>query len=364
MSLKAAEPDSNAAFDEDSFSPELLTAPVDGQSVTAEFSLNGVVPRHDAGARRFRSDDVFVRLESTIYGPVSRDELGALLQSGQLTGYESASSDLQHWTPLLYHPRMALTRDADPDRTHQMLHDHTTLPAASRAPRRVNLEDFSEEMPVTVVSATPLAAMVVKKARKPGSATPGTAAGQSLKLPVFRQLEPGEAEPGVGSPQAPLPPSTTAVFNVDDVFPAPPAPPIGAASREGSELPAYDGLDDFDPAAERPKSMRSVAHDLGEASSDEPLPDHDFFSANRRRSGPTHDNAIGETLPAGSLVVDGLADPFGQTVVVEAVEEEAFAAAPVAAKPENGATTIHLVVVAAVLVLVVAASLIAWMLVR
>lgn len=350
---------SRAANDPDSSTPGTLTAPVDGQSVTAEFSLQGVVPRHDTNTRKFRSGDVFVRLENTIYGPLSRDELGELLQSGHLTGYESASSDLQHWTPLLYHPRMALTGKADPDRTHEMLHDRSTLPAASKAPRRISLEDIADEIPEAIVATTPLAAILVKKVRKPGTAGAGIVEERSLKLPVFQRLEPAEA------PKTPPPPSTTAVFNAHDIFPGRPPHPSDSAFSVNEPDSVGDGFDDFDPSTERPRSVLSVAHDLTGRRSEEPMPDHDMFSATRKRGSDSDALATGATLPAGSPVVEDSADAFAETAMVEAVVEEAAPSPdtpPAAGSAPSGA--LRSVVVAVVAVIVLAAALIAWMLVR
>ncbi|MFT6397623.1 MAG: hypothetical protein ACJAYU_002377 [Bradymonadia bacterium] len=135
----------------------------DGQSVVAEFSLGGAVPRHELTRRRFKSSDIYVRLENTIYGPITQDELSEMLASGELTGFESASADLQHWTPLIYHPKMTLSGEIDPDATHGMLHNRSTLPAAARAPDKFDLEaladmdDDDEALP-----AMPLAAILIK----------------------------------------------------------------------------------------------------------------------------------------------------------------------------------------------------------
>jgi hypothetical protein len=144
---------------------EAAMAPeTDGQSVVATFDLGGSVPRQEGNHSPFRSKDVYIRLESTIYGPVTQDELGEMLASGELTGYESASADLQHWTPLIYHPRMTLTGEIDPDATHDLLHNRSTLPMASRSSGRVDLEAIADgdepEMP-----STPLAAILIKPIR-------------------------------------------------------------------------------------------------------------------------------------------------------------------------------------------------------
>lgn len=146
--------------------------PTDGNAVVKEFDLGGAVPRQQPRGDAYRTEDVYIRLENTIYGPLQRDELTELLTSGQFTGYESASTDLQHWTPLLYHPRMNLTGQADPDRTHALLHQQTTLPQISQSPSRIRLEDLTDEELDNLEpqpQAMPLAAILIKKKRlRPG----------------------------------------------------------------------------------------------------------------------------------------------------------------------------------------------------
>lgn len=159
------------------------TAPEDGHLVVKEFSLSGAVPRSEPSYHPVQTQDIYVRLENTIYGPLSGDELAAMLASGEFTGYESASSDLQHWTPLLYHPRMNLTGSADPDATHALLHGHSTLPAASRAGSRIRLEDFADEPPPERAPSVPLAQIMLR----PAKATRRTARG--VDLPVYAEVK-------------------------------------------------------------------------------------------------------------------------------------------------------------------------------
>ena len=154
----------------------------DGKSVVAEFSLGGSVPRHEPSRQKFQSKDIYIRLENTIYGPVTQEELAEMLASGELTGFESASADLQHWTPLIYHPKMTLSGEVDPDATHGMLHDRSTLPTASRAPAKFDLEalaDMDDDEPLP--ASMPLAAILIKPikvSRKTG-----------LPIPVHADLE-------------------------------------------------------------------------------------------------------------------------------------------------------------------------------
>lgn len=165
---------------------ESATAPsMDGKSVVADYSLGGSVPRAERARGRYKAKDIYIRLENTIYGPITQEELAQMLASGELTGFESASADLQHWTPLIYHPRMTLAGEIDPDATHDMLHNHSTLPAASRPVDKFDLEalgesdDDDDEIPQQ--PSTPLAAILIKPikvSRKSG-----------LPLPVHADLE-------------------------------------------------------------------------------------------------------------------------------------------------------------------------------
>ena len=159
--------------------------------VVAEFSMDQVVPRAEPAARAFTSNDIFLRLEQTIYGPLTRERLAELLASGKLTGFEQASSNLHTWTPLIYHPRMVLSEDVDPETTHRMLQTESNLPKESVVQRRVDLahlgEAPTESAPVESPAATPLAKMLIRP-RKRSSATHNAEAAPSLDLPVFGDL--------------------------------------------------------------------------------------------------------------------------------------------------------------------------------
>ncbi len=148
----------------------------DGQSVVADYGLGGSVPRTEQSRGRYKAKDIYIRLENTIYGPITQDELAEMLGGGELTGFESASADLQHWTPLIYHPRMTLNGEIDPDATHDMLHQHSTLPTASRAVDKFDLEALGEADDVEdILPSTPLAAILIKPmrvSRKTGLALP------------------------------------------------------------------------------------------------------------------------------------------------------------------------------------------------
>ena len=161
--------------------------------VVAEFSVNQIVPRVEPTTRAFTSTEIFIRLEQTIYGPLSRERLAELLTSGRLTGFEQASSNLRTWTPLIYHPRMVLAEDVDPETTHRMLQKASDLPKESAVQRRIDLAQYgeqtaaTEEAPAMPALSTPLAKMLVRP-RKRSSATHDTEPLPSLDLPVFGDL--------------------------------------------------------------------------------------------------------------------------------------------------------------------------------
>lgn len=161
--------------------------------VVAEFSVNQIVPRVEPTMRAFTSTEIFIRLEQTIYGPLSRERLAELLTSGRLTGFEQASSNLRTWTPLIYHPRMVLAEDVDPETTHRMLQTESDLPKESAVQRRIDLAQYGEQTAATEEAlampalSTPLAKMLVRP-RKRSSATHDTEPAPPLDLPVFGDL--------------------------------------------------------------------------------------------------------------------------------------------------------------------------------
>ena len=162
--------------------------------VVAEFSVNQIVPRVEPTTRAFTSTEIFIRLEQTIYGPLSRERLAELLASGRLTGFEQASSNLRTWTPLIYHPRMVLAEDVDPETTHRMLQTESDLPKESAVQRRIDLAQYgepsaaaTEEAPAMPALSTPLAKMMVRP-RKRSSATHEVEPVPPLDLPVFGDL--------------------------------------------------------------------------------------------------------------------------------------------------------------------------------
>jgi hypothetical protein len=125
------EPDTDEFFDITPFGSDEDPMDVRGEKPdVAEVMLGGIVPREEPNDGPIKSDDVYIRLEGKIYGPFTPENIDDLLQSGKLTGLEVASSDLQHWTPLAYHPRIVRGRIRDIDSTHDRLTSESTLPRA------------------------------------------------------------------------------------------------------------------------------------------------------------------------------------------------------------------------------------------
>ncbi|MCA9563191.1 MAG: hypothetical protein KC561_06865, partial [Myxococcales bacterium] len=94
--------------------------------------LGGRVPRIEPREAPKLSGDLYIRLEGRIYGPFRPDKLEMLLESGTLTGLETASADLARWTPLAYHPRIVRGRVRDLDKVHEMLRELSALPVKKR----------------------------------------------------------------------------------------------------------------------------------------------------------------------------------------------------------------------------------------
>ena len=201
--------------------------------------------------RAFTSTEIFIRLEQTIYGPLSRERLAELLTSGRLTGFEQASSNLRTWTPLIYHPRMVLAEDVDPETTHRMLQKESDLPKESAVQRRIDLAQYgeqtaaTEEAPAMPALSTPLAKMLVRP-RKRSSATHDTEPAPPLDLPVFgdlgheslESLAQRAAAPGAGTMMMPA----IVALAEAAVVAQPPAPLLQALAEDplamrGNELP-------------------------------------------------------------------------------------------------------------------------------
>ncbi len=220
--------------------------------VVAEFTVNQIVPRVEPTTRAFTSTEIFIRLEQTIYGPLSRERLAELLTSGRLTGFEQASSNLRTWTPLIYHPRMVLAEDVDPETTHRMLQTESDLPKESAVQRRIDLAAYGEQatlsnevVPEEPVLSTPLAKMLIRP-RKRSSATHDAEPLPSLDLPVFgnlgheslESLAQRAAAPGAGTMMMPA----FVALAEAAVAVEPPAPLLQALAEDplgmrGDELP-------------------------------------------------------------------------------------------------------------------------------
>ncbi|MFT5992737.1 MAG: hypothetical protein ACJA1R_000997 [Flavobacteriales bacterium] len=261
----------------------------DTDAQVAEFSLSGLVPRAEPDSiRRFRSKDVYIRLENRIYGPLTQDELGELLASGNLTGFESASSDLRTWTPLIYHPKMMLAGEIDPDQTHDVLHKRSDLPAASRAAEAIDLETFGDEPEEETAPAMPLAAILIKPVRV------SRKTGEVLDAPVLADLDEESLEDVIermGLPEMPPipadasgdnrktplgqsaakrlasltpPPLPAAATGRQDAIPAPPTTPAND-SLAGARPPAAPHAAATPAAAARPSREQPVRTEPGQA---------------------------------------------------------------------------------------------------
>ena len=299
----------------------------DNGANVADFQLAGAVPRDEPTGEhgRFRSKDVYLRLENRVYGPLTQDELDELLASGDLTGFESASNDLRTWTPLIYHPRMTLRGQIDPDATHNVLHQRSDLPTASRAAGGVDLEAFGEEEDDVVVDEpvkTPLAAILIKpmKVRR--------GAGHVLEERVFANLDEESLE------------------EVIERSGIPEAPPIPIDARRGDPLADTDELVMFtEPAAVAGDDGRQTdAFDALQAPDDGGL-DAPLESLVRS----------GETADIYALFGDD--QPAGETVAAEETPSEPLPAAAQAPPSRAG-------YVAAAAVLLATAALLAWLFAR
>lgn len=109
----------------------------------AEFELVGSVPRAENPPEARRTEDLYLRLEGRVYGPISVEEIEGLLSSGMLTGLESISGDLSTWTPLAYHPRMIANRQAGAEAAHRMLAQYSDLPSPAPAAASAQQRDTS-----------------------------------------------------------------------------------------------------------------------------------------------------------------------------------------------------------------------------
>ena len=116
----------------DELTPPMSVA--EPELTSAEVTLAGPIPRAEPTDVRLHTSALYIRLEGRIYGPVDPDRMELLLESGTLTGLETASVDLRHWTPLAYHPRIVRGRIRDLERVHEVLTELSTLPIAKNDP--------------------------------------------------------------------------------------------------------------------------------------------------------------------------------------------------------------------------------------
>lgn len=245
--------------------------------VVAEFSIDQIVPRAEPATREFTSSEIFLRLEQTIYGPLSRERLAELLTSGRLTGFEQASSNLRTWTPLIYHPRMVLAEDVDPETTHRMLQTESDLPKESAVQRRIDLAAYGEQATLSnevvleePVLSTPLAKMLIRP-RKRSSATHDAEPLPSLDLPVFgnlgheslESLAQRAAAPGAGTMMMPA----IVALSEAAVEVEPPAPQLQALAED----PLGMQVDEL-PTAQVPATNGSGAVALPEPEEARSLP--------------------------------------------------------------------------------------------
>ncbi len=141
----------------DTLDSEDIVVDSEAEMTTSEVQLGGPILRPEPTLARKTSDDLYLRLEGRIYGPFQPDRLEMLLESGTLTGLETASIDLHHWTPLAYHPRIVRGRIRDLERVHEVLTELSTLPM-------VKGRDDS-----TKLVGPPQAAILRRRPRKTGS---------------------------------------------------------------------------------------------------------------------------------------------------------------------------------------------------
>ena len=132
------------------------TSAIDPELTSSEVELEGPIPRAEPTDVRLHTSALYIRLEGRIYGPIDPDRMELLLESGTLTGLETASIDLRHWTPLAYHPRIVRGRIRDLERVHEVLTELSTLPIAKNDP----------SVPIQV--GPPQAAILRRPVRKSG----------------------------------------------------------------------------------------------------------------------------------------------------------------------------------------------------
>lgn len=112
----------------------LAAIPRQRQVMAAQHALATSVPRAEIESAERIADELFLRLEEHIYGPISTHQTLALIGGARLSGYEAASTDLQHWSPIAYHPRFVAATHGDLRLVHKLLDGMTDLPAVATVP--------------------------------------------------------------------------------------------------------------------------------------------------------------------------------------------------------------------------------------
>ena len=310
-----------------------LDVPAPSRASAQEFALGGAIPRAEPQERRgFKSQDVFLRLENKVYGPLTQDELGDLLESGQLTGFESASSDLRTWTPLIYHPRMTLNGQIDPDATHDLLHGRSDLPAAGSRPVSVNLEELADLEEDEEIPGTPLAAILIMpsgplatpKTLAPKKSAPAKAA-TSLDAPVFADLDEEDLDAVIVRSGVPADDANDELADTSENIPtteakaepppepdapppAPPAPVAAAASPPPPPSPAEAPASSAEPddagstMSLSPVEAMQVLADIGAAIP--PAPPIDILDDDDDPL-PVDASAFGDTIERAVIQDDG-----------------------------------------------------------
>lgn len=143
-----------------------------GDPAVAEVPLGGTIPRVEETSRP-RSGDLYLRLEGQISGPFRPERLESLISSGILTGLEDVSVDLNHWTPLAYHPRIILSGRHDLGEVHRELRQLSDLPA-----KKDDASFSTEDVPLCAVVKKPRSARKGhgRPSRRPSDDAPNSAA--------------------------------------------------------------------------------------------------------------------------------------------------------------------------------------------
>ncbi|TVQ97527.1 MAG: hypothetical protein EA398_14530 [Deltaproteobacteria bacterium] len=286
----------------------------------AEFVLGGTVPRNEPSPRvRERAEDLYLRLESRVYGPIAMGELESLLSSGLLTGYETISGDLRKWTPLAYHPRMIASRDSDPEATHRILEQYSDLPAPSAAADSVptsSLAALLDEKP-----GAPAAGILHRPSRigsRPATGPNRPITGrQRVPQPDERDATPASTPPG-DTPA--LHPTDDATPNSAPDTPHPPVEPPHTASTsppQNHDSSPHDAhpLPDLDEhaaeTAPMPAQTRESLAAQGRDENDDAIPPPDETARHPAFATPlAHDMAHHDASPGDDTAPDSLDPPL------------------------------------------------------